>query len=111
MAAENRKYEVSDPAYYDPLIAGQKKRVRQNSHDAQFRYPSFYSYIFPVSFFRGCPFNLLYHSQSLFNSSSPFAGYCYRVDRHDRFDNFMSIALGCEISSLGKQIFQESDCR
>jgi len=29
------KYEVSDPAYYDPLIAEQKSRVRQNPNDAK----------------------------------------------------------------------------
>ncbi len=30
-----RKYEVSDPAFYDSLIAEQKKRARQHSQDAK----------------------------------------------------------------------------
>lgn len=29
------KYEVSDPAFYGPLIAEQKKRVRDNSRNAE----------------------------------------------------------------------------
>ena len=29
-----RKYEVSDPAFYDPLISRQKKQACRNSNDA-----------------------------------------------------------------------------
>ena len=33
MSTEIRKYEVSDPAYYDPLISDQKKRIKGTPHD------------------------------------------------------------------------------
>ncbi len=35
MFSGKRKYEVSDPAFYDSLIAEQKKRVRQHFQDAE----------------------------------------------------------------------------
>jgi len=33
MTLTNTKYEVSDPAYYDSLIADQKERVREHPQD------------------------------------------------------------------------------
>ncbi len=30
----NFKHQVSDPAFYDPLIAAQKKQARRNPNDA-----------------------------------------------------------------------------